>query len=278
MNPADDFNNTTTKTLPAVFPNGFSSFYCMKYEAMCKQYADFLNNLTLPQANAHSGAATDIGNWLTGNWPNYSPKTANTYRVANYLSWADLAAFLAWSGLRPMTELEFEKAGRGTATPITDEYVWGNTNLFNATGYSGSGATETLTPTNANCAFGNGAVNTTRPGVFAAMAATPGPATRQQSGATYWGIMEMSGSEWEMGISVGHPNGRTFTGALGAGVLSATGDAIVANWPNTAAQGICYRGGTWFNNTSSNLRVSDRINADMVNATRNSDFGGRGVR
>jgi hypothetical protein len=278
LNTAEDFNNTTTKTLPATYPNGFNSFYCMKYELMCKQYADFLNNLTLAQALANvGGAGTDMGTWLSGSWPNYTPKSSHTYRVANWLTWNNLAAFLAWSGLRPMTELEFEKACRGSATPMANEYAWGNYNIFDASGYTGSGATETLIPTNANCSYNNNGENQIRPGVFAAMAATPGPATRQQSGATYWGIMEMSGSQWERTIAIGHPNGRAFTGALGKGDLTAAGDPVVANWPNSAATGINFRGGTWFN--SSNMaRLSDRAAAADFVSIRQADYGGRGVR
>ncbi len=35
----------STGTVSAVFPNGFSGFYCMKYEITQGQYADFLNSL-----------------------------------------------------------------------------------------------------------------------------------------------------------------------------------------------------------------------------------------
>jgi hypothetical protein len=55
------------------------------------------------------------------------------------LSWADGAAFAAWAGLRPMTELECEKVVRGTREPIPGEVgpsYWGvsgfNTWVWNA--------------------------------------------------------------------------------------------------------------------------------------------------
>ena len=38
-----------------------------------------------------------------------------------WLSWADSAAYMAWAGLRPMTELEYEKAMRGPRRPVPDE-------------------------------------------------------------------------------------------------------------------------------------------------------------
>jgi len=44
------------------------------------------------------------------------------------LSWADGAAYAAWAGLRPMTELEIEKLVRGPREPIPGEVgpsYWG---------------------------------------------------------------------------------------------------------------------------------------------------------
>ncbi len=35
--------------VPATFPMGYNSFYCMKYEISVEQYADFLNSLTFDQ-------------------------------------------------------------------------------------------------------------------------------------------------------------------------------------------------------------------------------------
>ena len=47
----------------------------------------------------------------------------------NNLSWADLAAYLDWAALRPMTELEFEKVCRGTMPRVAGEYPWGDTTI-----------------------------------------------------------------------------------------------------------------------------------------------------
>ncbi len=46
MSPSDDFNFTTTQTLPASFPKGFNDFFSMKYEISQGQYTDFLNTLS----------------------------------------------------------------------------------------------------------------------------------------------------------------------------------------------------------------------------------------
>jgi len=45
-------------------------------------------------------------------------------------------------------------------------------------------------------------------------------------------------------------------------------------WCGVGKRGAGFRGGTW-NNTSTNVRVSDRNNAANVNATRNNNNGGR---
>ncbi len=44
----------------------------------------------------------------------------------NWLSWSDLTAFLCWAALRPMTEFEFEKVCRGTASPFDKRICMGN--------------------------------------------------------------------------------------------------------------------------------------------------------
>jgi hypothetical protein len=81
--------------IPAAFPNGYPAFYCMKFHIRGGQYTGFLNTLTAAQAKER-----DPGN--------------------NGLSWADGAAWAAWAGLRPMTELEYEKVTRGPMEPGWD--------------------------------------------------------------------------------------------------------------------------------------------------------------
>ncbi|MDD4203378.1 MAG: hypothetical protein PHQ52_07920, partial [Candidatus Omnitrophica bacterium] len=59
MATADDFNDATSKTLPANFPKGYNAFYCMKYELTQSQYRDFLNTLTLAQQEVRTAATLD---------------------------------------------------------------------------------------------------------------------------------------------------------------------------------------------------------------------------
>jgi len=106
--------------------------------------------------------------------------------------------------------------------------------------------------------------------------AVPG-ASREQAGASYWGIMELSGNLWERPVSVGNATGRSFTGLHGDGTLLAGGEAGVTFWPNAAATGPGFRGGAWYNAASS-ARASDRRNGAVVAATRVSSNGGRAAR
>lgn len=246
----DDFDNSTSQTLPAGFPKGYNAFYCMKYETSQGQYADFLNTLTSTQA------AYRFPN-QNGNYRHTISVSGSVYsasrpdRACNYLEWADGAAYADWAALRPMTEMEFEKACRGDQTPVAGEYAWGTTNATGATTISGTeDGTETITNSKANYSpanynipgvpgpftNGDGGYGPLRCGIFAT-----GSTTREQSGATYYGIMEMSGNVSEQLIWVGNSTGRSFTGAHGDGTLDANGDANVTGWPGTDGLGTGHR-------------------------------------
>ena len=110
--------------IPAKYPKGYNPFYCMKYEVSQQEYVDFLNSIPSAYATLHNNGSVGIGRYsitLTGGV--YS--TTNPNVAVNYISWGDLTSYLDWSGLRPMTELEFEKACRGTAYPVQFECAWG---------------------------------------------------------------------------------------------------------------------------------------------------------
>jgi len=123
--------------IPASFPNGYAAFYCMKNHITPRQYAAFLNTLPAAQADeryaGHERALpTKVG--YTGTNGGVSRKgTAPNYTYEFWaggprggagcfaISWADGATYAAWAGLRPMTELELEKAVRGPREPWADE-------------------------------------------------------------------------------------------------------------------------------------------------------------
>lgn len=296
----DQLTGTTTVALNANFPTGYNAFYCMKYEISQGQYRDFLNTLTYdqqasrtynsPNSVVGTGALVSSGTYRQGIEIKI-PGTASTFPAVygcdlsndnvydgasdgewiacNYLTWHDIAAYVDWAALRPMTELEYEKACRGNITPVANECAWGTSSFTAVTSLQNAAqTTETPTPSNANVAgFGN----PVRVGMFA-----NGTSSRIGSGSSYYGIMDLSGNIWEQVISIANSTNRAFTGVVGNGTLASNGNADATNWPTDATL-IGVRGGA-FNGTSANLYVSDRSNITVGASSRNINFGGRGVR
>jgi hypothetical protein len=107
--------------LPAAFPNGYASFYCMKRHVRAGHYTDFLNMLDATQAEARYTDKVRYGQiGRSGTPPQYTCSSQDSWRACVALSWADGATFAAWAGLRPMTELEYEKVTRGPMEPGWD--------------------------------------------------------------------------------------------------------------------------------------------------------------
>ncbi len=264
----------------SLWPNGYSAFYCMKYEISQQQYVDFLNTLsTTQQANLVENPLPASGRYgIQESAGVYS--TSNPYLACNYLSWADGLAYADWAGLRPMTELEYEKACRGTLQPVTGEYAWGNASL-NTASYSltNSGQYNEEISANYSTTAGNASYGNTfedgplRAGIFASNASNTG---RMTSGATYWGIMEMSGNVYENCVSLNAAVGRAFLGNNGDGTLASNGSANENSWPGSDAIGSMARGSCFINGNSQNLRVSERFS--YLETGRNVAYGFRVVR
>ncbi len=259
--------------IPAAFPKGYAAFYGMKTEISQGQYCDFLNSLAPAQAaNRYSGEST-YRQAITTSGGAYT--SANWHVACNYLSWADVAAYLDWAGLRPMTELEFEKACRGPRTPVANEFAWGSTNITQATGIANAGAAnETAANAEANAVYG-GHANVQGPLRVGCMGM--GSGNRVPAGAGYWGMLGLSGNLFEYAVTVGNAAGRAFTGLHGNGVLDALGDATVTNWPGFDATGAGWRDGGWAHG-SSLMRTSERLVAVSTGDARHHSYGGRGVR
>lgn len=289
-------------SLPAAFPKGYNAFYTMKHTITQRQYRDFLNKLTRTQ-QINRTSITGTGNFYNNST---SPVNRNGIRISsdpggvlpkifdcdlnnngvgnelddgehiecNLLSYYDLQSYCDWSGLRPMTELEYEKACRGTLNPYPDEKAWGNTNVVFATGImnSGLGSEAPTNPTTTNVAFGNtsGVPGPLRVGCFAGATTT-----REQAGATYYGIMEMSGNSWEWVVDVGNSTSRDYSGLHGDGVLATSGNFDQTDWPSRGG----LRGGAWSSTIANLLNVSDRSSV-VINYTtqRLNTTAGRGVR
>ena len=280
-----DTNGTTTINNPN-FPTGYNAFYCMKSEISQGQYADFLNMLTATQDGTRYPNYSANRYTIGGTTTNRSATAPD--RACNYLSWMDGCAYADWAGLRPMTELEFEKVCRGPEAPVANEYAWGSNNIY-GTAYSltnNSAPNEQVS--NPGTGTGNASYGTTdgsldgplRCGIFAGSITNP---TRAEAGASYYGVMEMSGNLWERCVTVGNAAGRVFRGTHGDGVLSSAGHATNDDWPGygggvvTGASGAGFRGGNWYN-VADCARVSDRNIAADTNSDRYKSYGWRGAR
>lgn len=310
---------TSSPAVPATFPMGFTAFYNMKYEITNEQWVDFLNTLNYDQQAVRTELAPNnavgtkvytqtsalgtehtvqiqtpgLNNTLpavyacdfTDDDVFNSPNDGQNIPVTS-IGRDDVLAYLDWAGLRPMTEMEFEKTCRGTRPRVAAEYAWGSTEIVeytrqthftNTPGTATEALSSALPVVNGRTVSGSNihaAAGPVRSGAFAQ--ATTG---RAASGAGFWGTMEMTGNIWETCIWL-DATGVTYTGNHGNGMLTTTGQADVAGWPpvNTNA-GVGVRGGDWLSvvNRFSYLTLSGR-GAGLMGTARHHTYGGRGCR
>ncbi|WP_343329900.1 formylglycine-generating enzyme family protein [Polaribacter staleyi] len=278
--------------LPLTYPKGFGAFYCMKYETSEAQWVAFFNTLTEQQKGYHDitdgdhkgSNATVKRNTIT--WAGGATDAISTSpdRATPYLHADDINAYMDWAAMRPMTELEYEKAARGPITPKADEFAWGNASINNSP-YTilNDGSTNEII-NNPAIGIGNAMYNSTntnldgpgRCGIFAASATNK---TREETGGSYYGIMELSGNVYETCVTVGTAQGRSYTGTHGNGIVnSVTGNGTVSFWPNdTTGDGYSYRGGSYIN-APNFLRISDRTDGASLLNKGSSRIGFRAVR
>lgn len=301
------------------YPTGWKSFWMMKYEISQGQYVDFLNTLTYDQqtarvasstntvnTNAQSGTTTDNNRYTirvgTAGVANTVPRvyiTVRPDRANNFMDWTDVAAFADWSGLRMLSELEYEKAGRGFLNAVANEYAWGTTTAVQGNTLSGTeNGTETVTESGANYSLisstrsgGDGSSGPLRVGIHATATST-----RTQSGASYFGVMDMTGNVGEMYVNVQHAQGRTYRGYAdlwhGDGTLLTTGFADVAHWTGNGATtanvlttastvnqntGFVYRGHNQsVTNGTDDYRLNDRFSVGTTVGATATSFNNSG--
>ncbi len=313
--------NTWSGILPETYPKGYKGFYIMKYELSQEQYCNFLNMLSYTQQKSRIGNNLDNlnkGDYVFGNPKKPSCRNGiavfsrkNTSQPAvfgcnlnpaepffdkddgqtlacNYMTGADMLSYLDWSGLRPMSELEYEKACRTPNRVIPGEYAWNTTSITPLGGQSGllgsTLGTENESPVNVNTNANSGvpSFGPVRCGSFGTSSTN-----QEQSGGSFYGVMEMSGNLGEICYSVtGGSSLNTSSSKYeyhGDGSIAANGDFNVQTYWNRSndVNAFSIRGGS-FASPNSFLRVSDRrMMMNYDNTTRDSTVtfrGGRSLR
>lgn len=275
--------------IPAQFPKGFSAFYCMKYEVSQLQWVSFFNSLT--ETQRINNDITDLDhrgpNPIDRNsvdWDGDGAYTVNPFTPLSFPLWGEVLAYCDWAGLRPMTEFEFVKACRGPIPTVANEYAWGSANIIE-TGFTyelvNKGSENELVFPHisgiGNANWINSAIFEDGPyrcGIFAASAKEK---RREDTGATFYGIMEMSGNLSEMAVTIGTPEGRAYIGTHGDGLLDLDGEANQATWPPITGEGGGLFGGSWFS-LEEELQINERRSATIGNVGYFNDVGFRCVR
>lgn len=174
-------------------------------------------------------------------------------------------AYLDWAGLRPLTEFEYEKAARGPVDPIAGEFAWGTADVAlltygpdapTATPYlNNDGMPNEFPADNYNESGGNAwtratilrldpatlapVLGTCRVGMFAKPAYNGATPPRIQSGAGYYGVMDLTGNVSEMVVkwpfALNTSTVAIFNGEHGDGNLGANGIHNVTGWFTTVA-------------------------------------------
>ena len=284
-----DITNDKVADLPD-FPTGYRAFYCMKYPVTQGQYTDMLNTISsrdtvfqwmqyndtsrLKKVNSKYKAVLQNLDPFYNSIPNDLQRhtiSLDSNEVKYFVSRPDRAygrgqtnhyeAYSDWAALRPITELEFEKAARGPLPPMYKVYrqnnnynynsdttnnwsgfdwAWGNDstiarsqNMLNSQfTFSGpENGTEFFSnynifkrynnPTMYGTTGGDGGSGPYRVGIFAT-----DTSSRISSGATYYGIMDFSKNVAQLVVSVGSSKTRTLSFKKhGDGMLNYYGQA-----------------------------------------------------
>ncbi len=288
--------------LSAKYPKGYNGFFCMKTEITQGQYVDFLNLLSLDEqivlTNTYDmpeGRFVFDGEVELGGVGSPEPKLRNGIKLqkglnedesplifindlnnngiaredgdgqalaCNFLSAMDMFSYASWAGLRPLSELEYEKACRRLFPeyPRPLAYPWGTESGAVAivdADVKNIGTLNERIDGVGNVNANNRRNNPVRGGAFAVSGSTA-----QTAGASFWGIMEMAGNLKECCIAAT----VDFTSECGNG-------NIQPFW-----SGAVWRGGG-FRSDLTKLQISNRDKLDMDSEDgHEQDGGGRFCR
>ena len=286
------------------YPNGYKAFFVMKYEISQEQYVAFLNKLTAAQQRTRTIGASlgsleegmyvfgGVGTRAVGRngiklasigaddapyvfandlepGNDYSQDGDGQTIACNFLNAGDMMAYADWCGLRPLTELEFEKMARRPYPEVSlrGEYAWNtNGNFTPATGFQGvTAGTKGEKVNGGNVNAGDQLKGPVRCGVFALPSGS-----QVDAGASFWGVMELSGNLSELYYNV-NSEGRLFRGISdkhhGSGKLDGSGKSNVDNnyWPEVP-DAFALRGGS-YRDVRERTCISDRERNARVYST-----------
>lgn len=241
--------------LPKLFPTGYTGFYTMKYEVSQEQYVNFLNRLTYEDQKKRIG--NDLDRLVAGDFA-FGAKGAPNYRngivlqerfetndsavifgfdlngdnpindeddgksiACNYLTPDDVRAYTDWAGLRPNSEMEYEKGCRQRNPGIASNsrsFAWGSPTfeslkVWNSSTMANDNAEneQVLFPVTPPKGRMNGPkVHNLGPVKCGAFASETSDI--YVSGASHWGLMEMTGNLAEIYYSA--QEGRNFNGEV----------------------------------------------------------------
>jgi formylglycine-generating enzyme required for sulfatase activity len=281
--------------IPVTYPKGYAAYYVMKHQVSQGDYASFINALDGGNSGGKSegygqlvryawdGAGSSRGTIQIPNPSSHTRAAWRPLRANNHMCWADAVAFAAWAALRPMSELEYEKACRGPKEPVPSEFAWGESPEESARHKSlaevilgEEDGTETVvgccnldraekpfTGGDGGCGpvRGDGfdrrgrahqpALSTTAVRLSAPAAKEkdePWLTEREDRGLSYYGIASLTGNLWELCVTVATREGRAFRGTHGSGELTEYGEAPCdeLDWPDQTARSVSWRGGSWY--------------------------------
>ncbi|OAQ39302.1 hypothetical protein A5893_11605 [Pedobacter psychrophilus] len=306
-------NLGSSVALPSTFPLGYNRFYCMKYEITAAQYVAFLNTLTYNQQlklqedinatpptspvgtsmNSYAGYRIEVktpGTSTTSITPavygcdatddNVFDQSNDGLGLPVSIRVKDFLTYLDWAAIRPMTEFEYEKACRGTLTPVLNEFSWGTSDQTGVQPYYNLNR---LSPNESLPSAPFGPQNVGQNYVWRVGATATAASDRVHAAATYYGILDMTGNVFERCIGGWNWDYSGFTINNGDGNIDANAFANVIGWPsfinvdiNTIESYFPRRGASA--NRSEGMSVSNRQWASFGNGEKSFLTGGRGVR